>query len=674
MQTIRHALGWVVQRLLFLALLTLTTALVLLLPVMLVANRPYPGSTRVIYSIEPGRLLETVRLHLAHLIGGQLVPTHEPNRLEAVWLNLPQEMAAALLTSLRLAGFALLVSLALGFVAGWLMSTLGPRQLRRPVWAITTALSCVPDLLVATIMNLSLFLLGVLLGRQLRTPDYPLWQQYYAPAIALILLVAPYVARVTATAIDQVAEELYIRTAVAKGLPASKVILKHIGKNVLLNVWRTFPMVLSILISGTAIVEYMTEVRGIGRALILAVGPNWELWYGDRFAGVYLLLPVVLIVTISFGLSDLGLRRLDPRPLVTPSAPGGWRPSRGQRPPPRRWSIGRGLSGLRQAALMWGDWLRERLGAIPGGLRSAAGALRSPTILAGTLLVLGLVLVAVLAPQLAPYGQDQRFSAFQDSTGKVYAPPFAPGQAGHILGTDRLGRDVWSRVLFGTRYALLLAALVVPARFALAAALGLPAAWWGGLWARLVEWLGVFFAALPQFLLPLALIPVVNLLFEKNVAASLVWGVLLVALPGVPRLASSICLQAREVLGQPFVEGAVAAGAGPGRILMRHLLPQIAPQLLTLMTLEVPVTMTLTATLGFFHASPGGWIRDTATGDFVAPVLPEWGSMMENPVILVLAGRWWMLAPFAGLFLAVLAFSLLGEGLRHAGRSRGGWA
>ncbi len=677
MEGFQRGLVWVIRRLLFLALLSLTGFLVLLLPAMLVANRPYAGSPKVTYTLEPARWLEAVHMHLTHLARGQLVPSDPPPRMEIIWRVLPQEMITALLTSLKVAGFALVVSLSLGFLGGWLMSRLAPRLLRRPVWGITTALSCLPDLLVAVLMNLSLFFAGAIIGRQLRTPDYPLWQHFFAPAIALVLLVAPYVARVTAAAIDQILDELYIRTAVAKGLPPQRVVLKHIGKNALVKVWAAFPMVLSTLLSGTAIVEYMTEAPGIGRALILAVGPDWDRWYGDRFVGVYLLLPVVLIVTLCLGLSDLGLRRLDPRPKSAgpePDAAASLRARSGRRAPTRRLRLRELLIRLGDAERSLGQRLLDWLAGIPAGIRSLLATLRNPLTLAGALLVLGLVLVAIFAPRLAPYGPDQRFSAFQDSAGKIWVPPFPPGEAGHLLGTDKMGRDVWTRLLYGTRYAVLLAALVVPARFALAAAMGLPAAWWGGAWARMVDGLTVLFSALPQVLLPLALIPLVNLVFQDNVPASLAWGVFLVALPGVPRLASSICLQAREVIAQPFVEGAVAAGARPWRILVRHLLPQMWPQLFTMMALEVPVVMTFTATLGFFHASPGGWLRDTQTGEYVVPVLPEWGSMMENPVIVVLAGKWWMLVPFAALFLAVLAFSLLGEGLRKRWRGHGGWA
>lgn len=668
MQAIWRSLWLLLQRLLFLATLALASLLLFLLPSMLVSTRR-PGSFRVDHAMEPARWWEAVSGHLGHLLRGQLVPPNLPAEAEAVWRILPAETAAAVLTTLKLVGLALAVSLALGLPGGWLMSRLAPVRLRRPVWAVTTALACLPDLLVATFMNLSLFFAGAVLGRQLRTADYPGWHTFYAPAIALVLLVAPYIARVVAAAIDEVSGELYIRTAIAKGLHPRRVLFKHIGKSVLLQVWSAFPVMVSMLLSGAAIVEYMTEVRGIGRALVLAVGGQ----YGDSYVAVYLLFPVLLIVAFSCALSDLGRRWLDLRSGGDASGSSSTWQAEGRRQPFSGWSPLNALRGLMDGAAAAMESLGAWLVSLPAHLRSAAGALRNPLIATGGLLVAGLVAVAILAPELAPFDPNQRQMAFQDGSGNIWTPPFTPGQLGHLLGTDTIGRDVWSRLVYGTRYAILFAGLVVPARFLLALLLGMAAAWWGGAWARLVQGLGIFFAALPQVLLPLALIPVVNTLYRENTPASLWWGVFLVALPGVPRLAEGIRQQARAVLGQPFVEGAVAAGAQPSRILWRHVLPQMLPQLITMATMEVPQVMTFTAALAYFHASPGGWIRDSATGEYVVPALPEWGAMMETPIMVVLAGRWWMLAPFAALFLAVLSFSLLGEGLRRHFGTHGGW-
>lgn len=136
-------------------------------------------------------------------------------------------------------------------------------------------------------------------------------------------------------------------------------------------------------------------------------------------------------------------------------------------------------------------------------------ALRDPVLLSGTLTVACLLAVAVLAPALAPFDPAGGNLAYIDDAGKIQAPPF-PAGGKFILGTDLLGRDTFSRLLYATRFGLAFAALAVPARLVLAAILGMMAAWWGGFWDRLIRWLSMFLTAVPAILIPLVLIPVVN--------------------------------------------------------------------------------------------------------------------------------------------------------------------
>lgn len=180
-------------------------------------------------------------------------------------------------------------------------------------------------------------------------------------------------------------------------------------------------------------------------------------------------------------------------------------------------------------------------------------------------------------------------------------------------------------------------------------------------------------AALPGFLIPMALIPVVNQR-ATSVRALAVWAVLLIALPGCPRLAESIRQYAREILVQPFIDGAVAAGAGPARILFRHVLPSLAPTLATMLTLEIPAVITMTGFLNLAGAGPGGQVTDAETGEVISFRIWEWGSMMLHPFNLLRTGHWWEWSPYFALFAAILAFNLLGEGLRRrwAGRTFSG--
>jgi peptide/nickel transport system permease protein len=646
------------------------------------------GTLGLLLLAEPARWWEAVRFHLAHLVSGQVLPPivtppdlpasqvfRQVRIQELYWGEVAQSWLPSLLVTLKLLGAALVAALVVGVLAGWLMSRLAPRWVRKPAWSLTATVASLPDLLIAVALDIGLVLSARAAGLQWSAPDLVLYQKFLAPVLALTLLAAPYVARVTLSAIEDVSGQLYVRTAVSKGLHEMHVQILHIGKPVLLRVWTAVPVVASILISGTAIVEYMMEIHGIGRALVLHLGPAGT-GMKDPYAGVLLLVPLLVLFTAVSALSEAGLRKLDPR-LGAANAAGVERPwagpgLRGERDRPARQSgtLARFVRTLSGAA-------RQAIRGIPAAARTATyslaaavRALRDPVLLAGVLLVGALVAVALLAPRLAPHDPGRVFLAFQDPFGKTWAPPFPP-IANHPLGTDEMGRDIFTRLIYGTRNALLFAALAVPARFVLAVLLGLPTAWRGGFFSRLIDWLTVVFTAIPQVVLPMVLLRMVNQLYVGQPSAALGWGVICIALQGVPRLARSVRQQAQTVLAQPFLEGAIAAGAGPGRVLWRHVLPHMLPQLLSMLVAEIPLVLTLTATLAYYRVFPGGLASADGTGSM--PALPDWGSMMQLPLILIMAGQWWMLAPFAALFVAVLAFTLLGEGLRRRWRQQAEW-
>lgn len=665
-RTLWFGIQWLGRKLFFLATLIVAAVAVLLLPYLVVTEGRLVGNWYIIegFHTDIRQYWSAVGSHLLHLIRGQLLPPLESLPFRSTLRSVPLELGNAIPVTLKLNGTAFAVSLVLGLLVGALLSGLAPRWLRAPLWGATSILYSLPDLLIASFLNLAFLLVALVRGGVGPLHGSDSWQHFWAPVVALTLIVLPYIARVTATAIDEISGQQYIRTAVARGVHPTKILLKHIGKNVLVRVSTILPVVVSLLFSGGAVVEYMSEVRGVGRALIIHAGPQ----AGDRYAGVAFLIPMLVVFTLVLALSELIQRWLDPR-MATAS--GGVEAA----PSPFRLALP-SLQGLRQGGVAFGRWLISLPGAVLGALVRLPGqlrkAMRDRMLLLGALLVLALVVVAVVAPWIAPFDPTLKAPVVQRPGGVILVPPFAPGGE-HLLGTDDLGRDLFSRLLFGTRYALIFAMLAVPARFLLAVPFGLLAAFRGGIWAKLIRWLSIFFTAIPQVLLPLALIPAVNLIYMERPGMALFWGVVFVALPGAPRLAGSVQQQAAEVLALPMVEGAYAVGAGTARTLFRYILPQMFPQLATMLTLEIPAILTTTALLGYFRANPGGAIYDTQTYTPVAPLLPEWGSLMDSPMMLLLAGRWWLWAPFLALCLAVLAFNLLGEGLRRALASRTGW-
>ncbi|SHH32218.1 peptide/nickel transport system permease protein [Jatrophihabitans endophyticus] len=247
----------------------------------------------------------------------------------------------------------------------------------------------------------------------------------------------------------------------------------------------------------------------------------------------------------------------------------------------------------------------------------------------------GYVLVAALAPLLAPHDPDLV------ALGARLTHPFHDGS--YPLGTDALGRDVLSRILYGSRVSLVVAVLTVLASGLVGVTLGVAAAWRRGWVGVVVMRLADIALSVPFFLLAILVVAVLGPSLV-NVVVCLA----LVRWPRYTRIAYAGVLEARE---RGFVRGAVALGA-PGRwILTRHVLPEIVPLVVVVATLELGLMVIYEASLSFI-------------GLGVQPPTASWGSMLSDGRQYV-SSAWW-LATFPGiaLFGLVLAVNLLGDAVR----------
>lgn len=289
--------------------------------------------------------------------------------------------------------------------------------------------------------------------------------------------------------------------------------------------------------------------------------------------------------------------------------------------------------------LVW-CWTRGTAARPLGAGRRADGVLRRVASTgsgrAGLYLVTAVVLLALLAPYLAPHDPARQLS--------VVTGAHLPPGPGHWLGTDRLGRDVLSRVLYGARVTLAASVPAVLIAASLGAAVGGVAGYAGGLvdgaWMRFVD----LMLAFPRIVLLVA----AAALFEP----SLLLVILLLGLTGwmdVARLVRGEVLSVRE---RPFVRAAEGLDLGPGRVLFRHVLPNATGPLLVAATLGVADAALAEATLSFL-------------GLGVQPPTPSLGGMVAGGRTALL-GAWWVVVfPGAVLTAAVLGFNLLGEALRR---------
>ena len=258
---------------------------------------------------------------------------------------------------------------------------------------------------------------------------------------------------------------------------------------------------------------------------------------------------------------------------------------------------------------------------------------RNPLAMAGLLVILLLIVLSLLAPVLAPYDPG-----VQD-LGRRLARP----SAAHWLGTDELGRDVYSRLLYGGRITLGMVVAVVVLVAPLGLAVGCVAGYAGGIWDRLLMRVTDIFLAFPRLILALAFVAALRPGVSSAVAA-----IALTAWPPYARLARAETLGLR---GADFIAAVRLCGAAPGRIVLRHIAPLCLPSLIVRVTLDMSSIILTAAGLGFL-------------GMGAQPPSPEWGAMIATARRFILEQWWVPTAPGLAIFVASLAFNLLGDGLR----------
>lgn len=278
----------------------------------------------------------------------------------------------------------------------------------------------------------------------------------------------------------------------------------------------------------------------------------------------------------------------------------------------------------------------------------------------GILLVTIIAIMAFIGPDIAPKDPAEELNIV-NIEGKWYIPPFDIGTPGYPLGSDRFGRDLYSRLLWGIRPTMIMVVLVAVVRLVIGVIIGLSAGWFSGKTARFLNSLIQTALALPVLLVALGAIALVGV--ELGIWAFIIG----LSLTGWVDTALQVREQTRIVKGQIYVEAASAMGASNRQILSNHILKQISPMLLMLFAFEISSTLMLTAGLGFLGYYIGGdvWVE---TDDFVARRIsgsPELGQMLATSWV-TLTKPWAMVAVGTTVFITVLGFNLIGEGLRQS--------
>lgn len=253
----------------------------------------------------------------------------------------------------------------------------------------------------------------------------------------------------------------------------------------------------------------------------------------------------------------------------------------------------------------------------------------------GALVVLFALVLAVFGVHLAPYPQD----AFESHLLLRLEPP----SAAHLFGTDDFGRDVLSRVILGTGNALVIAGGVVTAAVLIGVPLGLWAGYFGGWFGELTMRVTDVFLSVPSLILAIALAQ----LLHGGVGSA----VIALSLTYWPHFCRNVYAETKSLKSATFVEAMQSIGAGANRIIFMHILPNTAAPIIVRSTVGIGYIILMGAVLGFL-------------GIGVPPPEPDWGAAIANSRDY-LPHAWWLVSfPGLAIFLCVLGFNLLGDGLR----------
>lgn len=265
--------------------------------------------------------------------------------------------------------------------------------------------------------------------------------------------------------------------------------------------------------------------------------------------------------------------------------------------------------------------------------------------LSGAFVLIVMVLGATFAPWLSHFDPNAIDNHWQGS-------PLAPGQFGHWLGTDEIGRDLYTRILFGARISLTLAVFAVVIEVVLGTLVGAIAGFYGGRIDGLLMRLTDTFLSIP--LLPLLLV-LAGIVAATSTKASLnfVSIVLIIGLlswMNVARLVRGSFLSLRE---KEFAEAARAIGSGDTRIVLRHLLPNAVAPIVVQATLDIGNVILLESVLSYL-------------GYGIQPPTASWGSMLANAQENIMIAPWAAIYPGLAILVTVLAINYMGDGLRDA--------
>lgn len=251
----------------------------------------------------------------------------------------------------------------------------------------------------------------------------------------------------------------------------------------------------------------------------------------------------------------------------------------------------------------------------------------------GFIIILSIILSAIFANQIAPFGYDEANP--QDI---LVAP-----NSKYILGTDNMGRDLFSRIIFGTRITLQVALIGASLQLVFGVTIGLICGYFGGVADRFLTFIADLTWCIPGMIMALAVVTVIG--------PGLINAIIAIAIVNWAAYARMVRAKTMSIKNEAFIETGISFGEGPISIMFRYILPNIVPVLIVTISMQLPSTIMSTTTLSFL----GVGSRHPN---------PDWGLMVSEGINFISRGPWLAIFPGLALVYAVFGFNILGEGLR----------
>lgn len=260
---------------------------------------------------------------------------------------------------------------------------------------------------------------------------------------------------------------------------------------------------------------------------------------------------------------------------------------------------------------------------------------RNPTALVGLVVVCILILIAIFAPLIAPYDfQTQDYSAMMQ----------APSSA-HLFGTDQFGRDIFSRVIYGARYSLIIALLCTIAAFFSGGLLGIIAGYCGGVVDTLIMRVMDIFQSIPMIMMAMCIVAVLG-----NGIPQLVAAIMFASMPTMARNNRAAILRVR---GSDYIESSEAIGVNQFHMIVKHMIPNAVGVMIIYFVGFLAVSIMMMSSMSYI-------------GVGLAAPTPEWGLILNDGKAYLTSAPYMMLFPAMMIMITCFAFNLMGDGLRDA--------